>query len=279
VPPFSTALTVSADASLPVGLEAAGPGGGIDLLAAPSTSPSIRVTGPEAAAGPWSVFLPVAGPVPAAGSPSGTATVSAQVETATPDATTTGPDGAALAAQAVAAGGTGACTVELHVPETVGATVSGFLALTTPSQARWPTSTVLWPATTGDVLAVFPYQYTVGAPDPGPSPTDPTSIDATSTDPTSTDPTSSRPTTPDPSPSPDPTEAPVPTSSSVTSAPTSPAPPLADVRPPAGPSGAAPSGPLPTTGATLLPPALLGGALLLGGAVLLVLSRRRRRRG
>ncbi|MTD15737.1 S8 family serine peptidase [Nakamurella sp. YIM 132087] len=171
IPQFSTALTVQAQASTPIVLEASGPSGVPDLLTAAGTSPRVTVGAQDLVPGAWSTYLGPVGPVVGT-SPAGSATVTAQVRTARFDPTVTDAAGHAFVSATgevpdtvqiveVAPGATGTIEVRLQIPATGAQVVSGWLALITPPQAGGPTSGTVGSNTTGDVLALFSYRYSV----------------------------------------------------------------------------------------------------------------------
>lgn len=289
VPLFSTRLSVSAQATVPL-LMAVQSAVSVPAVLSDrvrpddpvvTTDPRVVVGDAGRTPGPWSISVRTPGPV-LAPTPGGTATLSARVETATYDTTVTDESGRPLvtstgladdnAPTMVPAGGRVAIPVVLPVRGAPGERSAGFLALTVPAltgPSNGSTS-AFW---IGDVLAVFPYDYTVAAaPDP------------TTSTPTP-DPTTSTP-TPDPTTSsPVPVTVPTVTIPTVTIAPVKLAPFTLAVAPPVNPPtygpqqlSSAPSGTLPTTGFAAVTWTLVAFAIVALGVVAIGGGRRLGRR-
>ena len=261
VPPFSSDLTATATSTTPTTFGVYDPSGSRNALAAPGTASRVTVDGPLTA-GPWDTLFNVPGAI-ADTAPTGTATVTAQVRTRAYDTTVTTPDGTAWmgttgagAAQTVIdPGGTGTLDAVLRADAPEGTLVTGFLAVLTPPSFVTNNNPFVNPGdSTGTVIAVFPYSYTVGAaPDPTTTPPTP--------DPTTPDPTTAEPTTA--------SSTPVPTSGSTTPAPTSGGPTTS-----ATPTRHA-DGPLAYTGTDARTPGLWGLGLLAAGVGFVIAGRRR----
>ncbi|WP_111768246.1 S8 family serine peptidase [Nakamurella deserti] len=265
VPFFTTGLRLTSDADVATvpGLQA--PLGYPDLVGAPATSSAVTASGPVTA-GFWTTSQSVPGPVGDVRSPDGTATVRAVATTLRYDPSITDADGAPFVTETglspaadpvvVAPGATATVQVRIPVPDRVGDTVAGRLALVTAATPATDPDRNASGASSGDVVAVFPYSYSVVAPEPAPT-TDPA---PTSEVVVPTTPSPSGPTTPA-------------TASTTATTPTT----AATATTAAAPSRTA-DGPLAHTGADPRTPGVWGLGLLALGAVLLVAARQRRRR-
>lgn len=300
VPPFSSRLSVSTRSTVPVLLAVVAPSGTPAVQsdvgraggpAVTSTTASVTVDDAGQAPGPWSIWLMPPGPTTAP-TPDGTATVAARVETAAYDPTVTDAAGqpfvtangpaAGVTPTTVPAGGRFSLPVTLPVRGSPGDRMAGFLALTIPAQVGQGTDQLAPADRSGDVLAVFRYEYTVAAaPDP-----------STTTPPT----TPPDPSTTTPAPDPSTTTVTVPTVTvptvtfptltfpTVTVAPVTFAPITVAVAAPwtiSSPrlESAAPAGSLPVTGVDVVRWLALGLTLLVAGGGLVLAARRRRRPG
>lgn len=290
VPPFSSGLTVSARSTIPILLAANAPSGVPAVLsavgpaggpAATTTDPVLAVADAGQAPGPWTIWPLPPGPVRTP-TPSATATVTARVDTAAYDPTVTDPSGRAFVtatgpatdvpAITVPAGGRVTVPVVLPVRGAPGDRIGGFLALTVPAQVGQGSDQLAPTDRSGDVLAVFPYSYTVAAA-PDPSTTTPVPPDPPTTPP------SSAPVVTIPSVTVPTVTIPVVTVVPVTLAPFTVAVAAPVATSPGRADAAAPSGSLPATGFRMAPWLVLAVLTLVTGALLLLGGRRMERRG
>jgi len=181
IPPDTTNFTVSASSSVPSQLELVGPGGGVDTvgsLSAAQQGSSISVArtsesgGNFLAHGLWFTALQEIGPFTDDGEPAGQATLNASITTRGFDSTITSntgdpygnafepPRGGDGTPVVVDPGQTTTITIQLTPRAKVGAHVSGILNLVTVPEL--PAGTSGLPLlSTGEVLSVIPYSYTV----------------------------------------------------------------------------------------------------------------------
>jgi hypothetical protein len=181
VPPDTKSFTVSASSSVPAQLELVGPGGGVHAVGSLSAAQqgstiSIAKTSESGAnfiaRGAWSTAMQEIGPFTDAGESPGQTTLTASMSTRGFDSTitsTTGdPYGGAFDPAkggpgtpiVIPAGESATITIHLTPRAKVGSAVSGILNLVTVPEL--PAGTNGLPLlSTGEVVAVIPYSYTV----------------------------------------------------------------------------------------------------------------------
>jgi hypothetical protein len=177
VPPDTTKLSVSASSTVPAQVEAQSPGGGIDLVGDPeqaqdgstvSTATDKEAVPESVGLGYWFPYVQEIGPFSDAGAPAATSTLVANATTNGFDPTITSSTGDSWAESLdptadfgnpliIEPGTTGKITLTIKPTAKKGSVVNGLLNVVTI-----PAGVAETFDTTGDVLAVLPYAYTVG---------------------------------------------------------------------------------------------------------------------